>query len=340
MGAAYFLLCATLTVWIGSHRSLDSQVVQTIQFDDAKFVPVYAATSLVGLYTLITVFHLDISGILTLYFSLIGTLCTTTFLAPNLVFLGRQAGLTALTDTKLALPVPEGFTMEGEDSVTTTPMELLALVLAVAAVACDASNGHTDPFLNNLIALSIAGELLQAVSLESYITAAVVSAGLLTYDFLAVFKSGALASLISSGQSGETIMVSVAKSADGPMKIIFPNGNASGYPFSILGLGDIVVPALVAGLCLRADKRLQADGIRQGSPGTRPFFNAAMVGYILGLGVTVVVSKLTDSAQPALIYLCPSIIATTSFCAWSRGELQDLLSYREASKGMEQTETD
>ncbi len=48
---------------------------------------------------------------------------------------------------------------------------------------------------------------------------------------------------------------------DGPMKLLFPNNRATGYPFAILGLGDIVVPALTTSLCLRADKELQLQGV-------------------------------------------------------------------------------
>ena len=48
----------------------------------------------------------------------------------------------------------------------------------------------------------------------------------------------------------------------GPLKIIFPSSNPNAtYPFSILGLGDIVVPALTTSLCLRVDKALQVEGV-------------------------------------------------------------------------------
>lgn len=50
---------------------------------------------------------------------------------------------------------------------------------------------------------------------------------------------------------GDNVMLTVATSeiANGPMKIIFPKavkgiGEASNFPFSLLGLGDLAVPGI------------------------------------------------------------------------------------------------
>ena len=53
-------------------------------------------------------------------------------------------------------------------------------------------------------------------------------------------------------------MVSVAKSFDAPIKLLFPRGpvnvlDSSKRPFSMLGLGDIVIPGLYVALILRMD---------------------------------------------------------------------------------------
>lgn len=49
-------------------------------------------------------------------------------------------------------------------------------------------------------------------------------------------------------------MVSVAKNLDIPIKLLFPYLNAEGEEkFSMLGLGDIVLPGIFVSLCLKFD---------------------------------------------------------------------------------------
>jgi len=53
---------------------------------------------------------------------------------------------------------------------------------------------------------------------------------------------------------GTDVMLTVAKSIDAPIKLLFPkNWNAVPPEFSLLGLGDIVIPGLFVSLCLRYD---------------------------------------------------------------------------------------
>lgn len=53
---------------------------------------------------------------------------------------------------------------------------------------------------------------------------------------------------------GTDVMVTVAKSLDVPIKLQFPyNWNESPPKFSMLGLGDIVIPGIFVALCLKYD---------------------------------------------------------------------------------------
>ena len=61
-----------------------------------------------------------------------------------------------------------------EAELEVAPTDLMAVAAAVLVVVADWQTGHADPFLNNVIALSIACELLEAISLESYVTAVAV----------------------------------------------------------------------------------------------------------------------------------------------------------------------
>ena len=49
-------------------------------------------------------------------------------------------------------------------------------------------------------------------------------------------------------------MVTVAKNIDAPIKLIFPlDLTLSDSKFSMLGLGDIVIPGIFVALCLKYD---------------------------------------------------------------------------------------
>jgi len=53
---------------------------------------------------------------------------------------------------------------------------------------------------------------------------------------------------------GTDVMVTVAKSFDAPVKLLFPKDIfAEQYQFSMLGLGDIVLPGFLIAFLLRFD---------------------------------------------------------------------------------------
>ena len=61
-------------------------------------------------------------------------------------------------------------------------------------------------------------------------------------------------------------MLTVAKSIDAPIKLLFPRDWSTEPPqYSLLGLGDIVIPGVFIALCLRYDiiKSLNARKINQ-----------------------------------------------------------------------------
>ena len=76
---------------------------------------------------------------------------------------------------------------------------------------------------------------MQLLGLKSFRTGAVMLAGLLLYDVFWVFGSPAV--------FGDNVMLSVATSdiISGPTRLLFPKlpggvGEASGFPFSLLGM--------------------------------------------------------------------------------------------------------
>ncbi|KAK7242897.1 aspartic endopeptidase [Aureococcus anophagefferens] len=90
---------------------------------------------------------------------------------------------------------------------------------------------------------------------------------------------------------GTDVMVTVAKGVDGPIKLLFPRppgGGDGGPAFSMLGLGDVVVPGLFLALLLRFD---------------------AARGRARDAGAATSPRPTSRGRRPALLYLVPATLA-------------------------------
>jgi minor histocompatibility antigen H13 len=106
------------------------------------------------------------------------------------------------------------------------------------------------------------------------------------------------------------------------------------YPFSVLGLGDVVVPGAFVSLLRQVD----IDGLEADTGGAKPaaktsevdfvYFYAGVGAYAAGLAATFVANYVTKAGQPALVYIVPSLLLTAVATAASRGELPQLLAYK------------
>jgi len=96
---------------------------------------------------------------------------------------------------------------------------------------------------SNLFGIAFSIQGIESLALGKYLNGFILLCGLFFYDIFWVF--------------GTDVMVTVAKSFDAPIKLLFPqNGvDAAGEPLrpSLLGLGDIVIPGIYIALLLRFD---------------------------------------------------------------------------------------
>ncbi|KAJ1630934.1 Triosephosphate isomerase [Pavlovales sp. CCMP2436] len=121
---------------------------------------------------------------------------------------------------------------------------------------------------------------------------------------------------------GTEVMVTVAKGIDAPIKLLFPKDLlAAKLEFSLLGLGDIVIPGIFVAMMLRFDAR---NGLR-----SLPYFRANLVAYVLALVVTLSVMHFFGAAQPALLYLVPGCLGAAFATALVRGEVALLWRFSE-----------
>ena len=123
--------------------------------------------------------------------------------------------------------------------------------------------------------------------------------------------------------------------------------------YSILGLGDIVIPGIFMSMCLRYDfirtldlskYSMIADKERKGEVETNSFikylvdsYNAAskhyyisvVIGYLIAIITTIVIMLLFNHGQPALLYLVPGCLFSVFICASVKGEFSKLWEFNE-----------
>jgi minor histocompatibility antigen H13 len=109
--------------------------------------------------------------------------------------------------------------------------------------------------------------------------------------------------------------VKVATSLDIPIKLLWPKSltfsDARGY--TMLGLGDVVIPGIFIGLCLRWDFH-RSRNTTSGGSFSKPYFYTSLIGYIAGLVTTMLVMHIFGKAQPALLYL--RYVCEAECCTW------------------------
>jgi len=130
---------------------------------------------------------------------------------------------------------------------------------------------------------------------------------------------------------GTDVMVTVAKSFDAPIKFLFPKSIfTEGTGFSMLGLGDIVLPGVFIAFLLRYDAfRVFKDKTPDNNLFAKTYFRYCFLGYIVGLVTTIVVMHTFQAAQPALLYLTPACIITSFLTGLAQSDISNLLSYSE-----------
>uniref|UniRef100_A0A7N6A448 Histocompatibility (minor) 13 n=1 Tax=Anabas testudineus TaxID=64144 RepID=A0A7N6A448_ANATE len=167
---------------------------------------------------------------------------------------------------------------------------------------------------NNLFGLAFALNGVELLHLNNVSTGCILLGGLFVYDVFWVF--------------GTNVMVTVAKSFEAPIKLVFPQDllekGLEASNFAMLGLGDIVIPGIFIALLLRFDVSLKKN--------SRTYFYSSFLAYIFGLGLTIFVMHTFKHAQPALLYLVPACVGFPVIVALFKGELTEMFSYESAEE--------
>ncbi|CRG86195.1 hypothetical protein PISL3812_03198 [Talaromyces islandicus] len=205
-------------------------------------------------------------------------------------------------------------------------------------------------WMTNLLGFSFCYGSLQFMSPSTFLTGSLILSSLFLYDIYFVFFTPLMVTVAT--KLDVPIKLLIPRPAD-------PSSDSKELSLAMLGLGDIVVPGMMIGLALRFDLYLyykyksmqktesaksdqdETKPIYQNATGKwgerfwtrskpphsnaqafpKPYFHASIVGYIVGMIATLAVMQFWNHAQPALLYLVPSVLISLWGTALCRGEL-------------------
>ncbi|KAJ2402973.1 hypothetical protein GGI23_000312 [Coemansia sp. RSA 2559] len=304
----------------------DSDENETVTTEDAYMFPVYGSVALFSMYMVFKYLNKDwVNMLLSGYFALLGVVVMT-----------QISVRIAKTLTGIKLPLFHVALVHRSRSLFEMRFTYLHVAMVVLSSAVTGLYLWSKNWvLSNAFGLALSLSAINMIRLDSFKSGMIMLAGLFVYDIFWVF--------------GTEVMVSVAKNFEAPIKVVAPKSlwpDNGKLQFTMLGLGDIIVPGVFIALCLRfdrqrfldsigyaKDKRLPAvlKGRRRGFAFPMPYFSACLAAYVGGLTTTIVVMHVFKAAQPALLYLSPACILSVVGMALVRGELGAVLAYNEES---------
>ncbi|XP_046895851.1 minor histocompatibility antigen H13 isoform X3 [Hypomesus transpacificus] len=309
---------ALLPIFFGALRSVNcskaknaSDMPETITSRDAARFPIIASCTLFGLYLFFKIFSQEyINMLLSMYFFVLGILALSHTMSPfmNRVF---PANLP-IKQYQLLFTQGSGETKEEIVNYEFDTKDLICLAISSVVGVWYILKKHW--IANNLFGLAFALNGVELLHLNTVSTGCILLGGLFVYDVFWVF--------------GTNVMVTVAKSFEAPIKLVFPQDllerGLDASNFAMLGLGDIVIPGIFIALLLRFDVSLKKN--------SRTYFYASFLAYIFGLGLTIFVMHTFKHAQPALLYLVPACIGFPVVVALVKGELTEMFSYESSEE--------
>lgn len=291
-----------------SLKQTSGEAPETMTSKDAMMFPIIASCALFGLYILFRVFSKEyINYLMTGYFVILGALAMSHLLAPIL----RKSKPTALNISNFHLKLSKSWE-SNEENLIDFKFDILDIVsFVVSAGLAVWYLLHKHWVANNVFGIAFAINGVELLHLNSVSTGCILLGGLFFYDVFWVF--------------GTDVMVTVAKSFEAPIKLVFPQDFLDkgffGTNMAMLGLGDIVIPGIFIALLLRFDRSLNRS--------SNTYFNASFLAYILGLVTTIVVMSVFKHAQPALLYLVPACISFPVTLAAVKGDLKTMFAYED-----------
>ncbi|XP_064982410.1 signal peptide peptidase-like 1 [Musa acuminata AAA Group] len=233
-------------------------------------------------------------------------------------------------------------------SKSSTRSQGMFLLFSIGIVAAWLVTGHW--LLSNLLGICICVAFVSHGRQPNIKICSLLLVCLFLYDIFWVFLSerflgaNVMVSVATQKASNPLHNVATSLSLPGlqliteklelPVKVVFPRNlfpglvpGSSSTDYIMLVLGDMAVPGMLLALALCFDHRKSRDIAcmsELSSSKQHKYIWYALFGYVVGLITALAAGVLTQSPQPALLYLIPSTLGPLVFHSWARNELSEL----------------
>ncbi|KAM4747859.1 signal peptide peptidase-like 2A isoform 2-T2 [Rhinophrynus dorsalis] len=171
--------------------------------------------------------------------------------------------------------------------------------------------------LHDILGISFCLNFIKTLRMPNFKACVILLGLLLLYDVFFVFITPFFT------KNGESIMIEVAAGPSGSTETLpivirvprleFSSSTLCHTSFSLLGFGDIIVPGLLVAYCRRFDVLSSSSSI---------YYISCTIAYAVGMILTFIVLTVMKMGQPALLYLVPCTLITSSVIAWRRKEMK------------------
>ena len=317
--------------------------IETMKQKDAWLFPVMGSAVLFGLYLLFKIFNEKyLNVLLHIYFVLIGSFSIGQLIEEKI---NEKEPFKTFNDKNvLYIPKIPYFNPDGA-TVTLLNIITFCLGLIVGVIYYMKKNW----ILNNILGMAFSVFGIENLTLGEYRVGLILLTLLFFYDIFWVFYT--------------PVMVSVAKKIEGPVKLMFPKLKAAieqmkkekgedneyaGKPYdpreyNMIGLGDIVIPGIYVALMLRFDiylyRKAKKDISKFGFKNMK-YFLVTFIFYNIGIITTLCSMYFFNHAQPALLYLVPCTLISSTFTALINKDIKKLWNFNEEKLAKEEDDDD
>ncbi|CAF1404708.1 unnamed protein product [Adineta steineri] len=312
---------------LSNDQGTNSHVIETMH---AIALPLGASLSLIIMFfffdSLQTIFIMCTAILSTMGFAYLLTPCCQLILRP------------CSDNTKISFGFMGRYTLS----------EIIAFSLSIALVLVWIITGHW--LFMDVIATGLCISFIALVRLPNLKVSALLLLGLVIYDVFWVYFSHYIFTtnvmVRVATREAENPLTTIARKFNFhrynaprlslPGKIVFPSMQQSGR-FSLLGLGDIIMPGLVLCFVLRFESRKRTNNLYNNDPlaliNRLTYFQCSLFGYCAGLIAATISAEVFKCAQPALLFLVPFTLTPLLLIAHLKGDLNSMWSDPFAENG-------
>lgn len=318
------LLGCLYAIEFGKTGERVNQFEEKLDWTDTLSFPIYASIALVTLYFLYSVLPKELlNNLFRLNFCVLGFTLMYPFIEMKVPYLFPAIPNTKFGNFKKTI-------LQTDIDVELSTHSFMAMGIAGLLVVLYFLTGHWS--LNNILAMSFTIGGIKLMRVPNFKYALSLLWLLFFYDIYWVFKTD--------------VMITVAKSFDAPIKLSFPQ-NTDFKKFSLLGLGDMVIP----GICIAVILKFELDMLtvaytnskkdaptltmREINSWPTPMFHMTMFFYLLSIIATLVGMNLMKTAQPALLYIVPGISLAFLSAAYIFKCHKEMIAYEDDHVGKE-----